>query len=556
MQSDDSSSSQQQTSKKRGRPPRSTKKQTKNLPSEPIQLTIASYGKRASSIDESSSSQPEPHPQPVNNLGTTESNVAGDTQSVEQKTNEPKRQVIAKKAPTQPRATTGSTRKTVSKKAAANITPIVLSLPVSNEMETTFNKLQTLDEELTTYRPDNIVHEDPKSMVSLGAGSAATFESSVRVEFIRCGKCKTEPFPCKECNEKFDAAHARKFDEIQQSRDEDDFIANQAPALPFQNDRIQDKPISPQAFQSLEYDFHQVHRMPIASTASIPQALSGYEKIPIGQLEEHQVMQLEEEHQGTQLEKHLKEYLEEHLEEHQGTQLEEHLKEHRSPKMRQSTQQEVEKLKQRIMQLEMQLNTLKNNTSNTNCKSNDNTNWKSNGNQHECLWHLGYFDGTPVGLPVHYDDATCSFDETIGCFCSYQCAYAYRLEHKSADCAPLWMLFKAYRETAARSGQMNAPKLAPAPPRQALRRYGGKMDYDQFLANATQWHRLLRMPFIPSIEYTEQQQITGNNTATATMVELAGPVTDGLLVRKREKPHPNAANQWGNVIRKTRATQK
>jgi hypothetical protein len=156
----------------------------------------------------------------------------------------------------------------------------------------------------------------------------------------------------------------------------------------------------------------------------------------------------------------------------------------------------------------------------------------------------------PVGLPMHYDQVTGNFD-SIGCFCSLQCAYAYRLEHRSAEAAPLHLLFKAHRMLMAmdcEDGEQPVKvQLVPAPPRQALRRWGGRLDLSDFLSVSQVWRTLSRHPFVPTAEFVDAAEKT-------TITYRAPPTTttgEGL-VRRRTKPHPNAANQWNNAIRRSK----
>jgi hypothetical protein len=94
---------------------------------------------------------------------------------------------------------------------------------------------------------------------------------------------------------------------------------------------------------------------------------------------------------------------------------------------------------------------------------------------------LEKFSSQPIGLPTHYDEQSGTY-ETLGCFCNFQCAYAYRLEHRSAESAPLWLLFKAYNDMHKEQFPNAAvPKLVPAPPRQALKRFKGSMGFGTIL---------------------------------------------------------------------------
>lgn len=162
----------------------------------------------------------------------------------------------------------------------------------------------------------------------------------------------------------------------------------------------------------------------------------------------------------------------------------------------------------------------------------------------ECMWHLLPFDSAPVGLPLSYNESTRKF-ESIGHFCSLECAYAYRLEHRSAEAASIQLLHQAH--------SMNNPnntKLTPAPPRQALIRFGGTMTYEEFLKPANSWFVINRPPFI---FVTEEVKRTNEQGMYRSLSGQKGGTTE--LVRKRDKPHPNSANQWHSSIERAKGTK-
>ena len=181
-----------------------------------------------------------------------------------------------------------------------------------------------------------------------------------------------------------------------------------------------------------------------------------------------------------------------------------------------------------------------------------------------CRWDLEPFEGPVLQLPLHFDEALQCF-EGVECFCSVECMYAYRLEHVSAQNIPLNLIHKLHRMISKESSMgtnltgTGASKkssiLTPAPPRQALRRFGGEMSIEEF-RGTRQWYALLRSPFIPVTQFVEMngihhqsQQISSGilvpTTTSTASTAIAAEATDAnTLVLKREKPHPNFANQW------------
>jgi hypothetical protein len=444
----------------------------------PVQLTIASYGKKP----KVESSEPE-------RVHTTK--------------------VRAKKKGT-------AAKQQAQKETSIGNVSIVISLPVTNAMEDKFHTQHTLDDELTTYRPDIVDTPVPQSIVSSVVGHAAVFTAnpgSQPLSVGRCVECSMQPFPCDTCVKKFDLTNQRSFQEYQAVREIDDKrLLGKKDEKAFQtfNEKVNDKPLPPQTFRVPEY---------VPSLLSDVQSLTDltiepYEQTAIGAVTYTGAADLQE-----QL---------------------------LSPKVQENQDDLIERLKAKVAFFESQL------------RNRPSINRNQQGD-HECLWHLDKFATQPIGLPVHYDEQSGTY-ETVGCFCSFQCMYAYRLEHRSAEYAPLNLLFQAYKDAYKEQYPGVAiPKLVPAPPRQALKRFGGLMDLEDFLKTSTGWHILTRNPWMPNMEYVEASDVgkkiePHNSILHSQLAEEADQQTQ--LLRKREKPHPNAANQWENAVRRTRVRKQ
>lgn len=101
-----------------------------------------------------------------------------------------------------------------------------------------------------------------------------------------------------------------------------------------------------------------------------------------------------------------------------------------------------------------------------------------------CWWDCHTFDTQPVGIPqsIHDKNNQISF-KTIGCFCSFNCAYAWcKYDKTLPKCRPnLAMLTTMYRTlTNDKTLNMTTNRLTIAPPRLALKLFGGVMDITQF----------------------------------------------------------------------------
>ncbi len=94
-----------------------------------------------------------------------------------------------------------------------------------------------------------------------------------------------------------------------------------------------------------------------------------------------------------------------------------------------------------------------------------------------CWYCCHGFDTPPLPLPIRHDDRRDVF-HVKGTFCSWSCMKAYNLESTSymkAVCANILTLF--HRRC---TGQLRG--IRPAPPRHALRVFGGTMTIDEFRA--------------------------------------------------------------------------
>ena len=414
-------------------------KKKKTSSQKPVQLTIASYGKKR----QSSASTP---------TSTTEEDPA-------------------------------------SSSASASMAPIIVSLPVTNAMETRFNTHNTLDSRLTDYRPDLLL-QPPDAVSSRGAGGFDAVDGAEQqIVLERCEECAEEFAACEKCLMQFNEVFARSLSEMEAAREIDDQLAH-PDASKFENKIISEEPLG-NDFQPPNYVYKRRWER---SEGDQGPKLEGYQSewCP-GDAGDSRVQRPNR------------------------------------------TSEELSSLRREIMVLRNQLA-----SSSTHSKAKASTPKGPN----ECWWHLAPFSTPVVGLPLHYDEDSETF-ESVGCFCSLPCVYAYRLEHRSAEAAPLELLFRAYRMI---GGKGN---LVPSPPRQALIRFGGTMTLSEFLSPPQHWYRVSRNPFVPSREFVEEESLR----PSATRVTTATTGTPGLI-RTRDKAHPNAANQWGSAVRRSRLRRR
>jgi hypothetical protein len=94
-----------------------------------------------------------------------------------------------------------------------------------------------------------------------------------------------------------------------------------------------------------------------------------------------------------------------------------------------------------------------------------------------CWWCCHTFTGCPCTLPVKYDPLRKRY-KFIGIFCSWNCVKSYNLDrsdHMKYECTQLITLLVQQLY-----GIVEAVKIKQAPPRQALKMFGGYLDIEAF----------------------------------------------------------------------------
>lgn len=398
--------------------------------------------------------------------------------------------------------------------------PVILSLPVSNAMEDRHFNRHTLDNELTEYKADVLAAPIPQSLLAATQMSAEAFEGGKEVIFTRCDECRMNAGPCDDCIIVFNAVHAKTLEDYTSTREKDDFMFGAPDPRTFFNELIHDEPppVIAEGTEPPVYNPREMHdRYTLEDEACAPAGIDQVTVVQQSDDDDDKVVG--------------------------------------PPPMRDmlvADDREKEDLRNEVEFLRQQIETLRLQSHESSVAGVE----ASAAGKMCCMWHLGPITSEVLGLPTNYDETTRSY-ETIGRFCSFQCMYAYRLEHKSAECAPLWLLFRAFREVDTTGG-----KLRPARPRQELARFGGALTDEEFIRASCDgsWPSVLRNPFLPSTEFVVTDFSVGGAGASAAAAQptanipsvmTTAPMTNEL-VRKRNKPHPNAENQWHNTMRRSR----
>lgn len=129
-------------------------------------------------------------------------------------------------------------------------------------------------------------------------------------------------------------------------------------------------------------------------------------------------------------------------------------------------------------------------------EKNKNNEWPIN-TSISCYWCVHRFDNSPFGIPINYKNDV--FD-VFGCFCSLECAAAYNFnENNSQD--EMW---ERYQLLNMMSRQMKLGSIIKAaPPRLALKIFGGNMDIETF-RNTGKGNKLMNINFPPMTSITQQ----------------------------------------------------
>lgn len=162
-----------------------------------------------------------------------------------------------------------------------------------------------------------------------------------------------------------------------------------------------------------------------------------------------------------------------------------------------------------------------------------------------CWWCCHPFEGTPLNMPIKYDDRRKKFN-TTGNFCSWSCMKTYALDKYgcgkgSLICSNIVMMRRKMH------GKQESIK--PAPWRYNLKVFGGDMTIEEFRSNQTV-HKEVPSPvetkpvvdnLIPFVSNTKRMDEIKNSTSNNNALKL-----------KRTKPlkrnHNNLESALGLII--------
>lgn len=150
-----------------------------------------------------------------------------------------------------------------------------------------------------------------------------------------------------------------------------------------------------------------------------------------------------------------------------------------------------------------------------------------------CCWHCAHaFETSPVGLPVAYDARENKW-RLKGNFCSFNCAKAYMRDQNQSNAAEMINRLSqlalyvhrcpAWEKPSHLQSRASFPGVRAAPPKGALKMFGGWMDIEEFRTNA--WS--VRAAHVSEllVEWTPQMLATKmpeDNKTSCVMQHLPG----------------------------------
>ena len=112
-----------------------------------------------------------------------------------------------------------------------------------------------------------------------------------------------------------------------------------------------------------------------------------------------------------------------------------------------------------------------------------------------CWWCCHSFQTHPIGIPLKYD-ATHDLFKVIGCFCSFNCAYAYSKKEKfKVHLSEFKFMYEKLIGQECAHDDWNIP---PAPERYVLQRFGGPLTIEEYRSS---FHNTFDVMFAPMVPY-------------------------------------------------------
>ena len=151
--------------------------------------------------------------------------------------------------------------------------------------------------------------------------------------------------------------------------------------------------------------------------------------------------------------------------------------------------------------------------------------WPSTTSIH-CYWCCHMFKNVPFGIPIKYVDGKF---HVIGCFCSLECAAAHNMHHHdSAD--EMWERYMLINMLSRKLDHRDIVK--PAPPRLALKAFGGHMDIEEF-REYFKTNKVINVNFPPMMTLTQQLEEVNESDITGDLKYI--PIDTERINKYKEK---------------------
>ena len=164
----------------------------------------------------------------------------------------------------------------------------------------------------------------------------------------------------------------------------------------------------------------------------------------------------------------------------------------------------------------------------------------------KCWWCSHSFDVCPIGLPIKHEEGRFS---AVGIFCSYNCACSFLFsENLYQD--RLWHCYSLLNDLYKKSHEGLSQKIRLAPPKQALKIFGGYMDIEDFRHSNLRNDRAFRMllpPMTMVIPQVEETTLKPDNTPIPVNKYKMQVATESLKLR-RSKPILDHRKTLSNYI--------
>ena len=157
-----------------------------------------------------------------------------------------------------------------------------------------------------------------------------------------------------------------------------------------------------------------------------------------------------------------------------------------------------------------------------------------------CFWCCHQFQTQPCAIPetIHND-----LFKVKGCYCSFNCAMAHLFDIEKGS-NMLWEKLSILNLMMKKFGdKVNNTELKPAPPREALKSFGGYLTLDEFRKGFTKMYNVVSPPILitcPQIDETSYgNEIKTSNKKFIPVDQDRIKQADQSLRLKRNKPLPN-----------------